>query len=251
VKNLSKLLITAVLYFIALVTISGLGFVLRKEVPKFAGAVIADAVLILALYSTLLKTIKGMNELEKVGLENQKLQLEIAEKETAKSRQAARIVVPTSDDIEKYSKRSAARGTGIVVLGALLLVSVSLMNRDIIDREIQLSPIGAAKRAFPPVSATCDTGNLKDVYGEFIVFSDKDVPEKNLRLIISGDHRESIDLIYRQTNAKGERVFLGVIGGINVSSFSTGEIQRDDGRVLTRCVLYETQGDEIPAPLER
>jgi hypothetical protein len=251
-----------------------LGFALRKEIPLLsAAAVVADGGIIFAFYKVALDTIKAANDLENVGLENQKLRFEIEEKRAAAEKAGAYVVVATLEQIQayapppnlrerRYRSRNWVPGGGAAVLTLFLGLSLSLFYA--LDRKEHLMNVeqpmheptgkeleGSRRetalmegKLYPKIE--CGEGTLGVNPFGYISFSSKSAHGTTLRFFLSNKGSTlTIPLSLTESNSSGERIFSGENLDITIPTSGAIIIKDAKGKIVTACRFTEQNNQQL------
>jgi hypothetical protein len=248
--------------------IGGLGIFalyLRNRLPWLPiAAILADGGIVIVFYKLTLETIKTANELTKARLENEKLRLEVLEKESSAKARDARIVIPTADEVDRYSRKWAVRGSSLLAL--ILLVSVSYFS---VDNQAVRSPAPPARppstdgqpnrKQYSPGApksvgfhSICSNGDRLEIairhYNPGAPYTSVEfeyttvTPLKSERVIIHWLGPDTVLFADRQLDDRGR--FDHYSGRGDVPHFYLGEaigeaiIEDSNGAILTKCSVF-------------
>ena len=165
---------TQTVILVLLITLVGAR--LRKEYPAFfAASIIASFLVILGAVKTILEVAKIAGELQSKDLEITKLKLDIEEKERAKAKDVARVVLATKEDIARYSVLTLGGSATVGKVGGVILLREGMSRKAIVTTGILLglvafmfayfipsrpSPMVAGAPPQAKLGFACSNGNL-------------------------------------------------------------------------------------------
>jgi hypothetical protein len=263
-KSFWKLLFTGILCIVVLGIVSLFGFELRKKIPWLTAAtVVVDGGIVAGFYKIILDTLKAANELQKTGLEIEKLRREQAEKERTEQKENARIVAPTFEQIEKCSKlatprRWAMRGTLLLIVCTVGAVSSLLWTSHQVplaeklyhkSPNVETSPADHLQWKLPP-AFRCETGTLFITDRNILIYESDSIHEAGIRVIIPTEGQvQSIVLTRVPPHDKIHSLYSSP--PIDSHEFIVNDntvfaIEKLDGTIITRCIVFPPGVQTLP-----
>ncbi|MGA8672914.1 MAG: hypothetical protein WB679_23775 [Terracidiphilus sp.] len=274
-KNLWRILFTGGLCLLVLGGISVLGFVMWKEIPLLsAAAVVADGGIVFGFYKVVLDTVDAANKLENVGLENQKLRLEIEEKKAAAEKVGAHVVPATWGDIEKYASlrpnqsarykgaRLASGGAAFLTLFVAAVVFYSSLKSSDGGGEVgetsrapqttiegKAAEIVKTEESLYP-KTVCGKGTLDINPSGFISFWSDSALKVNLTFVLSDKGATLIfplkpDDLASELASGREQFFAGANPDIQIPTSGSIQIKDDKNKIVTTCHFESVQRQRV------
>jgi len=242
---------TQTVILVLLITLVGAR--LRKEYPAFfAASIIASFLVILGAVKSILEVAKIAGELQSKDLEITKLKLDIEEKERAKAKDVARVVLATKEDIARYSVLTLGGGATLGNVGGVILRREGMSRRAIVATGILVGLSAFMFAYFIPSSPSPDVARPLPQAKLGVVCS-------NGNLAIYPDHRV-VFRIQPERSVTVKKDFTYELGKDSHPNRSTSirEYQRNPGKPVNqgspdaptlRIVFWEPDG-ELVLPLK-